>query len=231
VKPEPQVLTAKLKPHTTPEQFSALRQTQLAYRDALHSISRYAFAHGKMSNECDLQQACYNAIRQAYQLPAQMVCNMPRQVGAPSKAPWKKVKANADARRAGRAKKQYKGLDQAPRYGSPTLTHNYQYQRDYSFKTDQQVSSLRLAGRVIATDTGCCRHVALIQRSVQIGVAKRWYDKPRKRFCVLVSLEVEMADPTSDDQRGVAGVDVGQRYQAVATDTQNRTAFFTGKRV
>ena len=39
------LISAKLKLHTTPEQFSALRQTQLAYRDALNYVSRYAFAH------------------------------------------------------------------------------------------------------------------------------------------------------------------------------------------
>jgi hypothetical protein len=49
-------ITAKLKLHTTPEQFSALRQTQLAYRDALNYVSRYAFAHGKMSNKVGLQE-------------------------------------------------------------------------------------------------------------------------------------------------------------------------------
>src|ERR1700676_55697 len=38
-----QMLTAKLKLHTTPEQFQKLRQTQLAYRDALNFVSRYAF--------------------------------------------------------------------------------------------------------------------------------------------------------------------------------------------
>jgi len=38
----------QLKLQTTPEQFRALRHTQLAYRDALNSVSRYAFAHGKM---------------------------------------------------------------------------------------------------------------------------------------------------------------------------------------
>ena len=42
------VLTAKLNLHTTPDQFRAVRQTRLAYHDALNSVSRYAFAHGKM---------------------------------------------------------------------------------------------------------------------------------------------------------------------------------------
>src|SRR5258708_3986665 len=52
-------LTAKLKLHTTPEQFRLLRQTQLAYRDALNYVSRYAFAHGKLSNKVALQESTY----------------------------------------------------------------------------------------------------------------------------------------------------------------------------
>jgi hypothetical protein len=50
-----QVITAKLKLHTPPEQFAALRATQLAYRDALNYTSRYAFERGKMSNQRRLQ--------------------------------------------------------------------------------------------------------------------------------------------------------------------------------
>ena len=49
------LLTAKRTLQTTPQQFRALRQTQLAYRDALNYVSRYAFAHGKMSNKVGLQ--------------------------------------------------------------------------------------------------------------------------------------------------------------------------------
>src|SRR5438128_8865722 len=41
-----QVISAKLKLHPTHSQFAALRQTQLAYRDALNYVSRYSFAHG-----------------------------------------------------------------------------------------------------------------------------------------------------------------------------------------
>ncbi len=53
-----QILTAKLKLQTSPEQFRALRQTQLAYRDALNHVSRYAFEHGKMSSGRALQRDC-----------------------------------------------------------------------------------------------------------------------------------------------------------------------------
>ncbi len=46
-----QIITAKLKLNTTTEQRALLRQAQLAYRDALNYASRYAFEHGKTSNE------------------------------------------------------------------------------------------------------------------------------------------------------------------------------------
>ncbi len=65
-------------------------------------------------------------------------------------------------------------------------------------------------------------------RSARIGAAKLWYDKPRKQFYLLVSLELEVADPTPEAHQRIVGVDVGQRYLAVATDTQNHTAFFPG---
>ena len=51
-----QVITATLKLLTTPGQFAAIRSVQLAYRDALNYVSRYAFAHGKMSNQEALQR-------------------------------------------------------------------------------------------------------------------------------------------------------------------------------
>src|SRR5215831_16365105 len=79
--------------------------------------------------------------------------------------------------------------------------------------------------------TGYAKPVALIQRSAQIGATKLWYDKPRKQFYGLVSVEVMVADPTTQTHRQVVGVDVGQRYLAVATHTQNRTAFYGGKKV
>ena len=223
------IITAKLKLHATPDQFRALRQTQLAYRDALNFVSRYAFEHGKMSNQMGLQEATYLDVRAKFGLPAQMACNVPRQVGATYKTVWTKVKANTAARAAGTRKKRYRGLDQVPKYVSPTLTYNYQ--RDYSFKTGRQVSVLTLQGRVILPYTGCARHVVLIQQGARIGAAKLWYDKPHQRFYLLVSLEIAVPDPTPKQHQRIVGVDVGQRYLAVATDLQNHLHFFPGKAV
>lgn len=226
-----QIITAKLKLHVTAEQFRALRQTQLAYRDALNYVSHYAFEHGKMSGPLALREQTYLDVRARFGLPAQMATNVPCQVGATYKGLWAKVKANAGDRAAGRTKNRYRGLDRAPKYVSPTLT--YDYKRDYSLKTGQQVSILTLEGRVIVPYTGYNPHVTLIQHGarlgVHIGAAKLWYDKPHTTFYLLVSLELEVADPIPEHHQHIVGVDVGQRYLAVATDTQNRTKFFPGK--
>ena len=109
-----QVLTAKLKLLPTPEQFQALRQTQLAYRDALNYVSQYSFAHGKKSNQQWLQRECYDEIRARFGLPAQMACNVPRLVGATYKGLWTKAKKNAATAQGGQTKKRYKGLDRRP---------------------------------------------------------------------------------------------------------------------
>ena len=221
------VITAKLKLHTTPEQFQALRTTQLAYRDALNYVSTYAFEHGKMSNRVALQDGTYNEVRARFHLPSQMACSVPRQVGATYKTLWTKVKQNAAARLAGHTKKRYKGLDKPPRYVSPTLT--YQHRKDYSLKHDRHVSILTLDGRVNVPYTGYDAHVALIQKGAELGAAKLWYDKPKQHFYLLISLEIEVADPTPETHSSVAGVDVGVRYLAVTATSKGECSFHTGK--
>jgi len=223
------IITAKLKVHATPEQFKALRTTQLAYRDALNAVSRYAFEQGKMSNQQALQRGMYDEIRTRYKLPAQMACNVPRQVGATYKTLWTKVRQNAAQHKAGMTKKRYKGLDAAPKYVSPTLTYNYQ--RDYSFKQEQHVSILTLSGRVIVPYTGYSKHVDLIQHGAEIGAAKLWYDKPKKQFSLLVTLEIESKDPTPESHKNVVGVDVGMRYLSVTATPRGDTSFASGKQV
>jgi len=224
-----QLITAKLKLHADAAQFQALRDTQLAYRDALNHVSQYSFAHGKMSNQIRLRDATYYELRARYGLPAQMATNVPRQVGATYKTLWTKVKQNAAQRKAGITKKRYKGLDKPPKYVSPTLTYNYQ--RDYSLKEDCQVSILTLSGRVVVPYAGYEKHIAFMRKSARIGAAKLWYDKPRKQFYLLVSLEVEAEEPMPATHTNVVGIDVGIRYLAVTSTTSGEQSFHTGKQV
>ncbi|EFH88999.1 transposase, IS605 OrfB family [Ktedonobacter racemifer DSM 44963] len=222
-------ISAKIKLQTTPEHFTALRATQLAYREALNAVSHYAFTQGKISNAKKLHNGMYAEIRTHFGLPSQMACTVSRQVSATYKGLWTKVKHNATQRKAGLTKKRYKGLDKAPKYVSPTLTYQYGY--DYSFKKNQRVSVLTLNGRMVVPYTGYDTHVALIQKGADIGGAKLWYDKPRKQFYLLVSLEIEVADPTPQTQTSVVGVDVGVRYLAVTSDTTGACSFHSGKQI
>ena len=224
-----QIITAKLKLLTTPEQRQWLRQTQLAYRDALNHVSRYAFEHGKLSSAERLQQGTYDDIRLLYKLPSQMACNVPRQVAGTYKGLWTKLKQNLVHRKAGHTKKRYRGLDKPPRYVSPTVTYNYGY--DYGFKSEQQVSVLTLQGRIILPYQGYHEHIALIQHGATLGGAKLWYDKPHKQYYLLVSLELERPEPAPETLPNVVGVDVGMRYLATTATMTNDSHFYPGKRV
>jgi putative transposase len=224
-----QIITAKLKLLTTPEQRQVLRQTQLAYRDALNYVSCYAFAHGKLSNRDRLQKGTYREIRALFNLPSQMACNVPRQVAATYKGLWTKLQQNLTHRKAGYTKKRYKGLDKPPKYVSPTLTYNHGY--DYGFKGGQQVSVLTVQGRIVLPYQCYDRHSALIRMCAAIGAAKLWYDKTHKQYYLLVALELDLPEPTPATLRDVVGVDVGMRYLATAATMNNDSHFYPGKRV
>jgi putative transposase len=73
--------------------------------------------------------------------------------------------------------------------------------------------------------------VALIHHGATLGEAKLWYDKRHRQYYLLVSLKLEIADPTQETQRTVIGVDVGQRYLAVATTMTEESQFYSGKAV
>src|SRR5256884_9113449 len=72
-----------------------------------------------------------------------------------------------------------------------TLFRSYQYKKDYSFKTESRVSVLTLQGRVIVPYTGYQQHLELIRDAAEIGTAKLWYDKQKKRFYLVVTLRSE----------------------------------------
>ena len=222
-----QIITAKLKLITTPEQFQALRETQLAYRDALNAVSRYAFEQGKTSSVTKLHKGMYDTLRVRYGLSSQLACSVERQVAATYKGLWTKLKKNAEHRRKKITKKRFKGLDKPPKYSSPTV--QYTYERDYTFQRDSRVSVGTLNGRISLPYQGYEKHTALIKQGARIGDAKLWYDKPKKTFYVLVSLSIEVSDPTPVHLQEVVGVDVGIRYLAVTSTSTGKATFHPGK--
>lgn len=215
-----QIITAKLKLTTTPEQSASLRQTQLAYRDALNAVSRCAFSQGKTSNVTRLHKGMYTELRTRYHLSSQLACSAERQVVATYKGLWTKLKKNVEHRRARITKKRFKGLDKPPKYGSPTV--QYTYERDYTFQYDSRVSVGTLNGRISLPYQGYDKHTALIREGATIGDAKLWYDRQKKTFFLLVSLSIDVAEPICEQFAEVVGVDVGIRYLAV-TSTSGTT--------
>ena len=224
-----QIITAKLKLVTTPEQFEALRETQLAYRDGLNAVSHYAFAQGKTSNVMRLHKGMYAELRTRYGLPSQLACSVERQVAATYKGLWTKLKKNVEHRRAKITKKRFKGLDKPPKYSSPT--GQYTYERDYTLQCDSRVSVGTLNGRISLPYQGYDKHVALIRQGATIGDAKLWYNRQKKQFYLLVSLTIDLPEPTYEQFSEVVGVDVGIRYLAVTSTSTGKAGFHPGKRI
>jgi len=223
-----QIITAKLKLITEPEQFTALRKTQLAYRDALNAVSRYAFSQGKTSSVTKLHKGMYAELRARYHLPSQLACSVERQVAATYKGLWTKLKKNVEHRRAKITKKRFKGLDKPPTYSSPTV--QYTYERDYTFQCDSRVSVGTLDGRISIPYQGYDKHIARIRQGATIGDAKLWYDRQKKQFYVLVSLSIDVSEPTCEHFTEVVGVDAGIRYLAVTSTSTGKAGFHSGKR-
>lgn len=228
-------LTAKLKLRHTPEQKAALDAVTLAYRDALNFTSQRAFAENKLSAAMRLQKLVYEELRERFGLGAQLACNAPRQVAATYKALWTKLKKHSEreamlcAEKPRRKFRRFRGFDEAAKFVSRTLTYNFG--RDFSWKKGQQASVQTLEGRITLSYEGYQKHLEAIAAGAEVGAAKLWYDRRKKQYFLLVSLELERPDPQPGDYRRVVGVDVGQRYHAVATDTQQNSQFFSGQAV
>jgi IS605 OrfB family transposase len=222
-----QVITAKLKLETNPEQKELLREVSLAYRDALNYTSQANFENSKSSNGTKIQKLVYRDLRSEFNLPSQMACNVPRQVGGIYKGLLTKLKQNEEAVRTGKTKKRFKGLDKAPKFISRTCHLNSL--RDFTFKPNQQVSVITLQGRITINYSGYNKHLELIKSGCKIGGAKIYYSKSSKTYFLLVSLELELPELEPVNLSRVVGVDVGRRFLAVTTDVQNKTQFFSGK--
>jgi IS605 OrfB family transposase len=78
---------------------------------------------------------------------------------------------------------------------------------------------------------GYDQHIALIGAGATIGDAKLWYNRQKKTFYLLVSLTIDVAEPTCEHFTEVVGVDVGMRYLAVTSTSTGKAGFHSGKRV
>ncbi len=224
-----QAITAKLKLYLSEEQRELVRQTTLAYRDALNYASQKAFELGKTTSHIKLHKAVYTDLRTIYGLPSQMACEVSKQVTSAYKGLWTKVKQNAQHLKQGKTKKRYKGLDKAPKFVSRTVTLNYG--KDFSL-VKEQLSIKTLSLRIKVDFSGYNKHLELLKLTedkLEIGTAKIWYCKSSKTYYLLVSMTMNLPELKATDVTQVLGVDLGQRYLAVSTDTQNNICFCSSK--
>jgi len=191
-------MTARLRLLTTPEQFQALYQTHVAYRDALRAVSYYAYAHGKLRNQQRLQCECDDDICLRSGLPMLLVYHVLWRGGVACKGVWAQARKNAGPGRAGWTRKCSRGPGRAPSSVSPGQTFNDH--RDFSPREGQRVSILASSGRVILPYTGYDKHVALLARE-----ARLWYNSSRKPYYLLIFPRVKAADPLPQIRQRVSG--------------------------
>jgi transposase len=76
-----------------------------------------------------------------------------------------------------------------------------------------------------------CGRSSRSRQGASIGDAQLWYDTPKKTFSLLVSLEIEVPEPTEEQLNKVVGGEVGSRYLAVTSPSTGKATFSPGKRV
>jgi transposase len=119
----------------------------------------------------------------------------------PSRGKAARTGTSADRYRKGQAQQEYLYQFQALRTTSLSYRDALNAVSHFAFEHGKTSSNITL-------HKGC--------------IAKPWYDKARKTFYLLVSLEISMPEPTSEQLSEVVGVDVGIRYLAV-TSTKTGT--------
>ena len=228
--PSTQSLSCKLKLLLTPEQAQAVRDTAIAYRQALNHVSTVAFANGKMSQSMQLHKLVYRDVRERFGLPSQMACNVPRQVASAYQTLWERAKSNATHKAKGWTKRRYKGLDKAPRFTSMTVTLNHR--RDWSFGKEQTVSIGTLHGRIRCRYEGWNRHLEWLAQpqdhGVTLGAAKLWQDPVSRMWYLLVSIEKSLDPQAMDNISTIKGVDLNRRNIAVESHTRGKCRFYSG---
>lgn len=224
-------LTAKLKLKCSSEQKVALDAFSLNFRDALNHTAKVAYAMGKSSSANTIHKEVYHHLREHYGLKAQSACTVPRKVAATFKQLWTTFgdhqKRQEHRIASGLKPRKFRGFDAPPRFVSRTLT--LFYNKDYSFKKNQQVSVDTLDKRIVIPYEGYQKHLEYIHNGAEMGAANLWYDKRKKQYYLLVTLTVTLPETNPANLKKVVGVDVGQRYHAVATDTRNHSNFFSGQ--
>ncbi len=198
----------KIRIYPDEEDKALLIESMHAYISGCNYVSEYVFTSKDLS-AASVQKETYYHIREAFSLPAQMACNVARQVtGA-----YKTIKEN--------------GHEWTKcRFRSPVMTLSWN--RDYSLN-NERFSIGTLKGR-IRTDYARTGIEQYFDKSVyRFGAGKILYK--HGKFFLYVSVKYDVDELNDENITKVVGHDRGIRFLVTSYDSNGKTSFISGSEV
>lgn len=199
------VKTAKIQIHPQIDDIQLLLDSMKAYAKACTFVSDYVFTSKDLS-QVSVQRHTYTKVREEYNLPSQMACNVVRTVIGS----YKTNKTN--------------GYDWTfCKYDVPQMTLSWN--RDYSLNQDK-FSVGTLSGR-IKCDFDIKGMEQYFDKSVySFGTAKVVYK--HDKFFLHISVKCDLSEVPDTDITNVVGHDRGIRFLVSSYDSNGKTAFYSG---
>ena len=199
------VKTAKIQIHPQVDDIQLLLDSMKAYAKACAFVSDYVFTSKDLS-QVSVQKHTYTKVREEYNLPSQMACNVVRTVIGS----YKTNKTN--------------GYDWTfCKYDVPQMTLSWN--RDYSL--NQNMFSVgTLSGR-IKCDFDIKGMEQYFDKSIySFGTAKVVYK--HDKFFLHISVKCDLSEVPDTDITNVVGHDRGIRFLVSSYDSNGKTAFYSG---
>jgi IS605 OrfB family transposase len=186
------------------------------YVKALNFASKFARENDIYSKNA-LQKKMYYDIRDRFGLKSQMTVNVLGDVAM----------QYAGEHKSNRKRKWKDGSPRGVHFKSPSMRLNYP--RDYGFKGDDFISLNSLEGRITApVKMGDYQREMLARDGWKVKSAMLCYRKSDDTMFLNVTVESERDQIEINDCDGIVGIDLGMRFLAVTTNTNNETRFHGG---
>jgi IS605 OrfB family transposase len=199
------VKTAKVQIHPQADDIQLLLNSMKAYAKACTFVSNYVFTSKDLS-QVSVQKHTYTRVREEYNLPSQMACNVVRTVIGS----YKTNKTN--------------GHNWAfCKYDVPQMTLSWN--RDYSLNQDK-FSVGTLSGRIKCDYDTKGMEQYFDKSAYTFGTAKVVYK--HDKFFLHISVKCELNEVPDTDITNVVGHDRGIRFIVSSYDSDGKTSFYSG---
>lgn len=199
------VKTAKIQIHPQVDDIQLLLDSMKAYAKACTFVSDYVFTSKDLS-QVSVQRHTYTKVREEYNLPSQMACNVVRTVIGS----YKTNKTN--------------GYDWTfCKYDVPQMTLSWN--RDYSLNQNK-FSVGTLSGRIKCNFDIKGMEQYFDKSVYSFGTAKVVYK--HDKFFLHISVKCDLSEVSDTDITNVVGHDRGIRFLVSSYDSNGKTAFYSG---